>query len=298
MPLPPALVSTDLPGADAKRSGKVRDVYEYGDRLLIVATDRLSTFDVVLPTGIPGKGKILTALSLYWFDKTRHLAPNHLITTDLSEYPFDTTLYEEQLEGRSMLCRRATVLPVECVVRGYLAGSAWKAYQKDGEYCGIKLPPGLVESAKLPEPVFTPTTKAAHGHDVPITMERMAYFVGGTRAELMRELSLTIYGFAAAHVEERGFILCDTKFEFGMIGDELMLVDEILTPDASRYWDKEKYEPGRSQEAFDKQYVRDYLEATGWDKEPPAPALPDEVVKRTIEIYRAAEERITGSTSV
>ncbi len=289
-----AVLETDLPGAIARRQGKVRDIYDYGDGLLIVATDRISAFDVVMPNGIPGKGKVLCGLSLFWFDLTRHIVPNHVLSADPKDFPAPTRPFADILSGRSMWCQKAEVVPVECVVRGYLAGSGWKSYQRTGEVCGHKLPPGLVESARLPEPIFTPTTKEESGHDQPVTMVQVRDRVGAELAEELQAKSLALYQFAADYAAERGFLLCDTKFEFGLVDGKLILVDEILTPDSSRYWAAAKYEPGRPQEAFDKQYVRDYLETLDWNKEPPGPMLPGEVVAETRRIYQEAFRRLTG----
>lgn len=268
--------------------GKVRDMYDLGDRLLMVATDRLSAFDVVLPNPVPYKGATLTGLSEYWFNRTRTMIDNHLITTDTSEFPYP------ELEGRTMVVRKAERLPAECVVRGYLSGSGWKGYQKTGEVCGIELPEGLVESDKLPEPIFTPTTKEESGHDIPVTQEELEQKVGEDIGKKLKEHSLKIYKSAAKEALKKGIIIADTKFEFGMLGEKIILIDEILTPDSSRFWPRDEYEPGRAQRSFDKQYVRDYLETLDWDKTPPAPQLPEEVVTRTVEKYIEAYERITG----
>lgn len=289
-----AVLQTDLPGAALRRQGKVRDIYDYGDGLLIVATDRISAFDVVMPNGIPGKGKVLCGLSLFWFDLTKQIVPNHVLSADPQDFPAPTRPFADILSGRSMWCQKAEVVPVECVVRGYLAGSGWKSYQQTGEVCGHKLPPGLVESARLPEPIFTPTTKEESGHDQPVTLAQVRDRVGAELAEQLQAKSIALYQFAADYAAERGFLLCDTKFEFGLVEGQLILVDELLTPDSSRYWAAAKYEAGRPQEAFDKQYVRDYLETLDWNKEPPAPALPAEVVAETRRIYREAFRRLTG----
>jgi phosphoribosylaminoimidazole-succinocarboxamide synthase len=272
----------------------VRDIYDYGDGLLLVATDRISAFDCVLPTGIPDKGRVLTGLSLFWFERTKHIVPNHLLSADPKDFPAAVDEYAEMLLGRAMWVRKAAVVPIECVVRGYLAGSAWKEYQATGRISDHQLPAGLRLADKLPEPIFTPATKALTGHDENITRQRAAEIVGPELAQKLEELSLTLYSFAADYAAQRGFLLCDTKFEFGIVDGELILIDEILTPDASRYWDAAKYEPGKQQEAFDKQYVRDYLETLDWDKTPPAPPLPPEVVAETRRIYLSAYERITG----
>jgi len=286
------ILSTQLPGADSRRSGKVRDIYEFGNNLLIVATDRISCFDVVMPNGIPGKGKILTRISEFWFEKTGHIVPNHLISTDVSDFPEAVADYCELLEGRSMWVRKAKIVPIECVVRGYLTGSAWRSYQENGQICGHALPEGLVEADRLPEPIFTPATKATSGHDVNITREDVPQITGQRLAEDLERASLELYEFGAAYAAECGFILADAKFEFGLVNGDLILVDEIFTPDASRYWDLQQWEPGRPQESFDKQYVRDYLETLDWDKEPPGPQLPPEVVARTREIYQETMRRL------
>jgi phosphoribosylaminoimidazole-succinocarboxamide synthase len=289
-----ALMGTDLPGALSRRQGKVRDVYDYGDGLLIVASDRISCFDVVLPNGIPGKGKILTDISLRWFALTAGILPNHLISADVADYPAAAQPFADQLTGRSMWVRKAEVIPVECVVRGYLAGSGWKEYSQQGTVNGQPLLPGLVESARLPEPLFTPSTKEETGHDVPIDFARTVETVGEPLATAIRDQALELYGFGAEYAERRGFILADTKFEFGLADGELILVDEVLTPDSSRYWDKAQYAPGKPQEAFDKQYVRDYLLTLDWDRTYPGPVLPDEVVQEARRIYEIARERLFG----
>jgi phosphoribosylaminoimidazole-succinocarboxamide synthase len=272
--------------------GKVRDVYEVGgERLLIVATDRISAFDSVLPTPIPDKGRVLTGLSLFWFERTSDLVGNHLVSTDRRDLPEGSGA---ELAGRAMLVKRADVVAVECVARGYLSGSGWRQYQAESAVCGITLPAGLAESARLPEPIFTPTTKATAGHDLPLTLEETRDLLGVGLAERLKELTLTIYERAAAIALDRGIILADTKFEFGFSGGELILVDEVCTPDSSRLWPVDGYAPGGPQPSFDKQYVRDWLDASGWDREPPAPALPDEVVVQTAARYREAYERLTG----
>jgi phosphoribosylaminoimidazole-succinocarboxamide synthase len=272
--------------------GKVRDVYEAGDgRLLIVATDRISAFDAVLPTPIPDKGRVLTGLSLFWFDRTSDLVANHLVSADPYDLPAGS---DDDLAGRAMLVERADVVLVECVARGYLSGSGWKQYAVEQAVCGVALPPGLVESDRLPEPIFTPTTKAAAGHDMPLTLEETSDRVGVGLAERLKELTLTIYERAAAIALDRGIILADTKFEFGFSEGELILIDEVCTPDSSRFWPVDGYAPGGPQPSFDKQYVRDWLDETGWDREPPAPALPAEVVEQTAGRYREAYERLTG----
>ena len=279
------------------KRGKVRDVYDLGDRLLIVATDRISAFDVVLPTGIPSKGAVLTQLSAFWFDFIKDLTPTHFVSANwdaiATRHP-ELTPYAEQFTGRSMLVERTQVIPIECVVRGYLAGSGWKEYQKTQSVCGAQLPPGLRESDRLPEPIFTPATKEETGHDLNISEGEMARRIGEALTEQLKEASLSIYAKGAAHAESRGIILADTKFEFGQRNGQVLLIDELLTPDSSRFWPKEQYEPGKSQVSFDKQYVRDYLEESGWNKTPPAPALPNVVVLRTSAKYLQALQQLTG----
>ena len=275
--------------------GKVRDVFEAGEHLMMVATDRISAFDVVLPTAIPGKGQVLTGLSLHWFELTKHLVPNHLLTADMAAFPPPFT-DDLGLAGRAMLVRRAKVVPIECVARGYLSGSGWKEYREQGSVCGIALPVGLTESDRLPEPIFTPSTKEATGHDQNISFDETAERIGRGLAERLKELTLGVYEFAAAHALERGIILADTKFEFGFSDGELILIDEVLTPDSSRFWPADRYEPGHGQPSFDKQFVRDWLDASGWDHEPPPPALPEEIVDQTAARYREAYEWITGES--
>jgi len=276
-------------------SGKVRELYRIDDEhLLFVATDRISAFDFVLATGIPNKGRVLTQLSLFWFDILKNIVPNHLVTADVEKYPAHLARYKDVLRGRSMLVVKADMFPVECVVRGYLSGSGWKEYQKTGAVCGIELPKGLKESDKLPEPIFTPATKATTGHDENISFHDMAKIVGGQMAEQLRDLSLRVYNTAADYARSRGIIIADTKFEFGRTEAGIILADEVLTPDSSRFWPAEKYQPGKSQESFDKQYVRDYLEQIKWNKQPPAPALPAEVAERTSEKYIQAYRQGTG----
>jgi phosphoribosylaminoimidazole-succinocarboxamide synthase len=276
--------------------GKVRDIFEAGEDLLMVATDRISAFDVVLPTPIPDKGRVLTGLSLHWFELTKDLVANHLLTADVLAFPPQFAEDAGYLAGRSMLVTRAQVVPVECVARGYITGSGWKDYRNTGAVCGIQLPAGLVESQRLPEPIFTPTTKAATGHDLPLTMDECADLVGRGLARRLEELTLSLYALGAAHALERGIILADTKFEFGFAGGELILIDEVLTPDSSRFWPVDRYQPGHGQPSFDKQYVRDWLDAAGWDHEPPPPALPADVAAQTAARYREAYERITGQS--
>lgn len=289
-----AVVSqTDFPGLKLRGRGKVRDIYELGDRLLIVATDRLSAFDVVLPTPIPDKGRVLTQLSMYWFEKLAHIVPNHVISA--KNFTGELAPYAAALEGRGMLVRRTEPAPIECVVRGYISGSGWKDYQKTGGICGIALPRGLRESDKLPEPIFTPSTKATTGHDENISFDQTISVVGRPLAEKLRDTSLAIYKQASEYAAARGIIIADTKFEFGMLGEELIWIDEALTPDSSRFWPADSYSPGKAQPSFDKQYVRDYLERIGWNKLPPGPALPPDVVAATREKYREAYQVITGS---
>lgn len=288
------VLKTDLPGAVASRSGKVRDVYEYADGMLIVASDRISAFDVIMANGIPEKGKILTQLSLMWFDLLKSVTPNHLISASVSDFPEAAQPFADILEGRTMWCKKAQVIPVEAIVRGYLAGSGWKSYQKTGEVCGHKLPPGLVQSQKLPEPIFTPTAKAESGHDWDMTREEVADQLGAELAGKLESKAIEVYLKASEYAAEHGFIIADTKFEFGLVDGEMILIDEVLTPDSSRYWDVDKYEPGKAQEAYDKQYVRDYLETLDWNKEPPGPELPAEVVARTRDIYRETLRRLTS----
>lgn len=276
------------------RRGKVRDVYAIDDKLLIVATDRISAFDVVLPNAIPYKGMVLTALSVFWFDFLKDVVANHLVTTNAQAYPQPLVEHRRQIEGRSMLVHRTSVFPVECVARGYLSGSGWKEYQQAGEVCGIKLPAGLKESNRLPEPIFTPATKAETGHDINISEREMANLVGEEATKRLKELTLEIYARAARFAIERGIIIADTKFEFGMKDGQVILIDEALTPDSSRFWPVETYEPGRAQQSFDKQFVRDYLETLDWNKQPPGPELPDTVVQRTSEKYLEAYRLLTG----
>jgi phosphoribosylaminoimidazole-succinocarboxamide synthase len=293
--LDPVLLHTDFPELELHASGKVRDVYTVGaDQLLFVATDRISAFDYVLATGIPHKGRVLTQISLFWFDYLRDLVPNHMITADIVRYPEPLQRYAEQLRGRSMLVVRAEMFPVECVVRGYISGSAWKEYKASGQVCGIRLPAGLKESDQLPGPVFTPATKATTGHDENISFEEMSKLVGSEVAQQLKEKSIAIYSKAAAYAREKGIIIADTKFEFGRTAQGMTLADEVLTPDSSRFWPADKYMPGMAQESFDKQYVRDYLEEIKWNKQPPAPALPDEVARRTSEKYVEAYHQLTG----
>jgi phosphoribosylaminoimidazole-succinocarboxamide synthase len=288
---------TDLAGLTLHRRGKVRDVYQVGDDLLIVATDRISAYDVVLPTGIPDKGRILNQLSLYWFEETRSLVANHVITGECLAYPPLLEPYRRLLDQRSMLVRRTQPLPVECVARGYLYGSGWTEYQKTGSLSGIQLPAGLVEASRLPEPIFTPSTKEESGHDRNISEKEAGELVGRELSKRIKALALSLYRHAAAAAEPKGILLADTKFEFGLTGSgELLLIDEILTPDSSRFWPRADYRPGRQQPSFDKQFVRDYLSSLGWDKTPPAPELPAHVVEGTRDRYHQALVALTGRT--
>lgn len=289
------LTETHLPGFDLIARGKVRDVYAVGaDKILMVASDRISAFDVVLGSPIPDKGKVLTQISLFWFDLLKDVVPNHLLTADVSEYPSQLHPFRDQLEGRSMLVRRAEMVPIECVARGYLAGSGWKEYRATQEVCGIRLPSGLQESAQLPEPIFTPASKAQSGHDENISFTTAAGQVGEPLAARLRDLTLEIYSTASEYARQRGIIIADTKFEFGFIDGVLTLGDEVLTPDSSRFWPADEYASGGAQPSYDKQYVRDYLETLTWNKQPPAPVLPSEVVERTRSKYVEAYERLTG----
>ena len=292
----PLLLESNLPGLELLRRGKVRDVYAVdGDRLLIVATDRISAFDVILGSGIPGKGRVLTQISLFWFDFLADV-PNHLISANVDEYPDAIRPFRDQLEFRSMLVRRARMIDIECVARGYLSGSGWKEYQAHGAVCGIPLPPGLQESDRLPAPIFTPATKAQSGHDENISFEEAAKSIGTTLAAELRDQTLRIYGSAAAYAETRGIILADTKFEFGFVDNQLVLGDEILTPDSSRFWPRASYKPGGAQPSYDKQFVRDYLESITWNKQPPGPVLPAEVVEHTANKYKEAYRVLTGKS--
>jgi phosphoribosylaminoimidazole-succinocarboxamide synthase len=290
------ILETNFPGLELYARGKVRDVYSIADRLLIVATDRISAFDYILPTGIPDKGKVLTQLSVFWFDFLREVVPSHFLTASVAEYPASARLYDAELEGRSMLVTRAKMIEIECVARGYLAGSGWKEYSKTGAVCGVRLPPGLKESSQLPEPIFTPATKAQSGHDENISFDAMAQITGADLAARLRDLTLKIYTRAAEYARTKGIIIADTKFEFGMVKGELVLADEVLTPDSSRFWPLDTYEPGRAQNSYDKQFVRDYLEQIKWPKLPPAPPLPAEVAAKTSEKYKEAYHALTGRT--
>jgi phosphoribosylaminoimidazole-succinocarboxamide synthase len=289
------LLQTDIPDLPLYASGKVRDVYSVGDQqLLFIATDRISAFDYILASGIPHKGHVLSQISLFWFDYLADIVPNHLVTADVDQYPRAVRKYADQLRGRSMLVERAEMFPVECVVRGYISGSAWKEYKATGKVSGIQLPEGLKESDAFPEPIFTPSTKATTGHDENISFDQMCKIVGVEMASHLRDLTLRVYKKAAAYARQRGIIIADTKFEFGRTAKGITLADEVLTPDSSRFWPADKYAPGRPQDSYDKQYVRDYLEQIHWNKQPPAPALPPEVALRTSEKYLEAYFQFTG----
>ena len=292
----PNMVSmTEFKSLTLKGRGKVRDIYDLGDRLLIVATDRISAFDVVMPNPIPDKGTILTQLSKFWFDMTKEIVPNHIISTDVKDFPEECRPYQEILRDRSMLVVKTQPLPIECVVRGYLSGSGWEEYKKTGEVCSIALPKGLVESSKLEEPIFTPATKEEIGHhDENITFEKVEMIVGKELAQRLKSLSLSIYKKARDFAEGNGILIADTKMEFGIKDGKLLLIDELLTPDSSRFWPKDDYRPGSSQKSFDKQFLRDYLLSIHWDKNPPAPQLPEEIIQKTREKYLEAYERLTG----
>jgi phosphoribosylaminoimidazole-succinocarboxamide synthase len=295
------LLETSLDGLTLHRRGKVRDVYEVGDDLLIVATDRISAFDYVLGSGIPDKGKVLTQLSAFWFERLGSLVPHHLIETSPDRFPEAARRHADVLRGRSMLVRRTNPVPIECVARGYLSGSGWKEYQQTGRVCGVELPPGLRESDRLPQPIFTPATKADTGHDVNVSEEEAGRIVGPALVERLKALTLEIYSRGVTHAESKGIIIADTKFEFGLVGSgnpasDIVLIDEVLTPDSSRFWPRDQYAPGRGQPSFDKQFVRDYLEEIRWNKQPPVPSLPDEVVQRTRDKYVEAFRLITGRT--
>ncbi len=288
------VLESDLSGVERYGRGKVRDVYSAGESLLIVATDRISAFDYILATGIPDKGRVLTQLSVFWFDFLKDLTPTHFLTAVVDQYPEPLRRFRGQLDGRSMLVKRARMIEIECVARGYLSGSGWKEYQKSGTVCGIALPPGLKESDQLPEPIFTPATKAQSGHDENVSFETVVGLIGVDLARKLRDLTLAIYGKAAAYAAGRGIIIADTKFEFGFVGDQLVLADEVLTPDSSRFWPRETYKPGGPQPSYDKQFVRDYLESIRWNKQPPAPGLPSEVAEKTSEKYKEAYRVLTG----
>ena len=299
MPATNPIFSTDLAGVTEHRRGKVRDMYEVGDQLLMVATDRISAYDVVLDSLIPDKGAVLTQLSAFWFLRTAGIVANHMVSTDPAAYPDALRPYADLLAGRSMLVRRTRPVPIECVARGYLAGSGWREYRESGRVCGVELPAGLRESDRLPQPIFTPATKAESGHDINISAEEAGDIVGADLVARLRELTLELYSHGAAHAEQHGIIVADTKFEFGLAsgsgGDEIVLIDEALTPDSSRFWPQDSYAPGRGQASFDKQYVRDYLDEIEWDRQPPAPELPEAVVEGTRDKYREAYRLLTGS---
>ena len=291
----PVVLSTDFKDIKLVSRGKVRDIYDCGDALLIVATDRISAFDVVLPDGIPCKGAVLSQMSAYWFAEMREVIDNHFIAADPAAFPPLCRAHAETLQGRAMLVKKAKPLPVECVVRGYLAGSGWTEYQRNGSICGIPIEKGLKESSRLEEPIFTPTTKAEQGtHDANITMEKVEEIIGAELARRVREASLRLYARGSEMARRKGIIICDTKFEFGMFRGDLILIDEVLTPDSSRFWPEDEYQPGRPQRSFDKQFVRDYLLTLSWDKTPPAPHLPDDIIRKTSERYQEAFTRITG----
>ena len=304
MPLASPILQTTLAERRPNRQGKVRDIYEFGDRLLIVASDRISAFDYVLGSGIPDKGKILTQISAFWFERTASIVANHLLSTDAASFPGEARRAAEMLSGRSMLVRRTEPLPIECVARGYLSGSGWKDYVSTGEVCGVRLPAGLRESDRLPQPVFTPATKAESGHDINITEKQAADLVGRRVLDRVRDLTLRLYAAGAAHAESAGIIVADTKFEFGLlpldeddprpVEERIILIDEVLTPDSSRFWPRDGYAPGGPQPSFDKQFVRDYLERIKWNKQPPVPSLPDDVVQKTRAKYIEAFHRLTG----
>jgi phosphoribosylaminoimidazole-succinocarboxamide synthase len=293
---PDPILSLDLPGITKVKSGKVREVFDLGDSLLFVATDRISAFDCVMPNGIPRKGEVLTQISHFWFDQTENWLPNHRLLKAIDPLPERLKPFASVLNGRSMIVRKTQPLPIECVVRGYLSGSGWKEYQKSGSVCGIALPPGLVESSELPEPIFTPATKAESGHDENISFEEASRLTGPAIAQQARDLSLKLYRFARDYARTRGILIADTKFEFGLVDGTLILIDEVLTPDSSRFWPAEHYAPGRGQPSFDKQFVRDHLETLDWDKTPPAPALPSEIVAKTQAKYLEAYRLLTGAS--
>jgi len=288
------LLQTNMPDIRFLRKGKVRDIYEVDDYLLLVASDRISAFDVVLPNGIPGKGRLLTQISLYWFRQMEGIIKNHIVATDVQVYPVVCHQYADQLAGRSMLVKKAKPMPIECIVRGYLSGSGWKEYQKSGTICKMKLPEGLVESSKLSEPIFTPSTKAEEGHDINISFEEMIGIVGRETGERLRNVSLEVYSRARHLAEKKGIIIADTKFEFGMFNNELIFIDEVLTPDSSRFWSARTYQPGKGQDSYDKQLVRDYLLTLDWNQTYPGPVLPDNIIEKTVARYKEIYDIITG----
>jgi phosphoribosylaminoimidazole-succinocarboxamide synthase len=295
VPLAAPLIETRLNGLAPHRQGKVRDIYDVGDALLMVATDRISAFDYVLGSGIPDKGRVLTQLSAFWFDYTRDIVANHVIETDAARFPADLRRHADLLAGRSMLVRKTNPVPIECVARGYLSGSGWKDYLTTGAVCGVQLPAGLRESDRLPQPIFTPATKATSGHDVNVSEADAGQIVGAPLLERLRSLTMALYSAGAEHADRCGILLADTKFEFGLTPEgEVLLIDEVMTPDSSRYWPKDQYDPGRAQPSFDKQFVRDYLEQIQWNKQPPVPSLPDDVVAKTREKYIEAFRRLSG----
>jgi len=289
-----AIIKTDLLGVKLHGRGKVRDIYDLGEYFLIVATDRLSAFDVVLPTPIPNKGKVLTQMSAFWFDRFKDIVPNHVVATDVGDYPKNLHQFRDQLQGRSMLVKKAKVFPVECVARGFLTGSGLKDYNRTGSVCGIPLPAGLRDSDRLPQPIFTPATKAETGHDENISEEQAAKIIGQDTVQKLKELTLSLYSRGVEYARTRGIIVCDTKFEFGLIDGKISIVDEMLTPDSSRFWPSDQYSPGKPQPSFDKQFVRDYLEKIGWNKQPPAPELPENIVMATSAKYVEALRLVTG----
>ena len=288
------ILKTEMPDIGEPRRGKVRDIYDLGEHLLLVVTDRVSAFDVVLPNGIPGKGKVLTAISVFWFKKMEDIVKNHIVAVDVKDFPLKLRKYRDMLEGRSLLVKKADVLPVECIVRGYLSGSGWKSYEKDGTVCGIKLPAGLLEFSKIEQPVFTPSSKAEAGHDINISFDETKKIVGEDTAVKLKDLSLRIYERARDFAGTKGIIIADTKMEFGQYNNEIILIDELLTPDSSRFWSIKDYSPGRSQDSFDKQVVRDYLLTLDWDQTPPGPELPDDIVNKTSEKYQEILRILTG----
>jgi phosphoribosylaminoimidazole-succinocarboxamide synthase len=290
------LLFTEFPELKFYKRGKVRDVYDLDDKLLIVSTDRISAFDVVLPCGIPSKGKVLNSISCFWFEFIQYITPHHLITADINKYPQALRKYRDELAGRSMLVKKTKPLAVECVVRGYLSGSGWKEYRQSQSVCGIKLPPDLRESDKLPQIIFTPSTKEDAGHDINVTQNYIEKLIGKDTAEKLKEISIAIYKKASEYAYQRGIIIADTKFEFGISDNKIIIIDELLTPDSSRFWPKEQYFPGKTQPSFDKQFVRDYLESLGWDKKEPAPTLPAEIIEKTTQKYLDAYNRLTGKS--
>ncbi len=292
------LLDIDLPGIKAFKKGKVRNVFDLGDSLLLVASDRISAFDSVMPNGIPDKGAILTQISLFWFEFTKNIVKNHIIESDVNKFPKELQPFKDKLAKRSVIGKKAKVIPIECVVRGYLSGSGWKDYQKLQSICGIKLPAGLRESEKLPEPIFTPTTKAEQGHDLNVTEKEVVDQVGKETAAFIKEKTIAVYKACADYADKKGIIIADTKFEFGFSGNEIIIIDEMLTPDSSRFWPKDLYKVGQSQPSYDKQFLRDWLESIGWNKEPPAPKLPEEVVSKTREKYLEAYRKLTGKETL